>query len=56
MQCKVDERGCKTFEEFVQAVHEEWAAVPLKHITNLYASMGGRLAKTIQTGGDKTGY
>lgn len=56
VQRKVDLRGCKTFEDFVSAVEEEWEAVPQEHITNLYASMGKRVAKVLETGGNKTGY
>lgn len=56
VQSKVDQRGCKTFEEFKQAVLDEFQAVPLSMLRNLFDSMPRRVARVTQLGGDKSGY
>jgi hypothetical protein len=56
VQAKVNGLGCKTFEEFKQAVMREVQAVPKVVLTNLFKSMGKRMAMVISTGGDKTKY
>lgn len=56
VQRQVDAKGCKTFDEFKEAVVSELARVPKKMIDNLYASMPGRIAKVIERDGGKSGY
>lgn len=56
VQSRVDQRGCKTFEEFKQAVLDEFQAVPVSMLRNLFDSMPRRMAKVTQLGGDKSGY
>ena len=48
--------GCKTFEEFKEAVLMEIKIVPRKMLINLFDSMPRRKAKVIQLDGDKTKY
>lgn len=55
-QRRVDERGCKTFQEFQQAVLEEVQNVPLSVLRGLFDSMPNRIALVIEKEGDKTGY
>lgn len=56
VQAKVDRMGCKTFEDFQQAVIETLAKVPKKMCSNLVDSMQRRLALVIEREGGKTGY
>ena len=56
VETRVRARGCETFLEFKAAVKEELASVPQRVITNLYQSMGKRLAIVIEKKGGKTGY
>jgi hypothetical protein len=56
VQAKVDKMGCKTFEEFKEAVLMEIKIVPRKMLINLFDSMPRRMAKVIQLDGDKTKY
>ena len=56
VQAKVDELGCKSFEDFRKAVHGQFAAVPLSMLTNLYKSMPKRMAIVLGKGGGKTKY
>ena len=56
VQRKVNARACSTFEEFKQAVIEELAGVPQKHISKLYTSMPKRLEEVISRQGDRTRY
>jgi DNA-binding MurR/RpiR family transcriptional regulator len=52
----VNALGCKSFDQFQQAVLDELKAVPKSMIHNLFTSMPKRLAKVIETGGGKTKY
>jgi hypothetical protein len=56
VQAKVDQLGCQTFEQFKEAVHQQFAAVPLAMLQNLYKSMPNRIACVVQNEGDKTKY
>lgn len=56
VQAKVDGLGCKSFEEFKEAVHEQFAAVPLPMLQHLYRSMPNRIASVVENRGDKTQY
>lgn len=56
VQAKVDAQGCKTFEEFKQAVLDGIKAVPQSMISNLYSSVPKRLALVLDKAGEKTGY
>ena len=56
VQRRVHARGCSTFEQFKQAVLQELAAVPHKHISKLYTSVPKRLSAVISRGGDRTRY
>lgn len=56
VQDKVNALGCKSFNEFKQAVEKEMKAVRGTFIRNLYKSMPNRLAKVLETGGEKTKY
>jgi transposase-like protein len=55
-QAKVDAQGCKTFEEFKQAVLFEMKHIPKHMLTKLYKSMPKRVAQVIALAGDKTKY
>jgi len=55
-QQKVDAAGCKTFDEFKATVLKTLQSVPKQMITNLFASMKGRLDDCIASGGAKTTY
>ena len=56
VQGRVNARGCSTFEQFKQAVIDELASVPQRHISNLYRSMPKRLQICISREGGRTGY
>ena len=56
VQAKVNALGCKSFDQFQQAVLDELKAVPKSMIHNLFKSMPKRLAKVVETGGGKTKY
>ena len=56
MQARLNARGCKTFQEFQAAVHEEARGISRDHARSLFASMGQRLRSCIQNGGDRTRY
>lgn len=56
VQAKVDGMGCQSFEEFKDAVHQQFKAVPKPMLNNLYKSMSSRLAGVVKQGGDKTKY
>ena len=56
MQAKVDALGCQSFEEFKEAVHRQFQAVPSSMLINLFNSMKGRIACVVEKQGDKTGY
>ena len=55
-QAKVDEQGCKTFDEFKQCVVDTLKSVPRQMLQNLVDSMKKRITTCIQKLGDKTGY
>lgn len=54
VQQKVDQMGCKDFEEFKKAVIDTIAAVPQQYLTNLYNGMKARLEEVIEKEGDLT--
>lgn len=56
VQAKVNALGCKTFQEFKQAVMDGIKTVPKSMINNLFNSMPKRVAKVIEGDGEKTGY
>lgn len=56
VQGKVDALGCQSFEEFRNVVHQQFAAVPLSMLSNLYKSMPKRIACVVTSEGDKTKY
>ena len=56
VQAKVDALGCKSLEEFKNAVHEQWNAIPSSMLSNLFTSMKGRLASVVAEKGGKTKY
>lgn len=56
VQGKVDALGCQSFEEFKNAVHQQFAAVPLSMLSNLYKSMPKRIASVVHSEGDKVNY
>jgi len=56
VQARVDALGCKTFEEFKQAVFDEFKAVPHSMLKALCDSMPKRLAQVLELQGDKTKY
>ena len=56
VQAKVDGLGCKSFEESKEAVHEQFAALPLPMLQHLYKSMPNRIASVVENRGDKTKY
>lgn len=53
---KVDAMGCKSFEDFKQAVRRELSSVSKKVLENLVDSMPKRLGAVIELEGDKTKY
>ena len=53
---KVNAMGCKTFEQYSQAVLDQLRAVPKSMLVNLFDSMPKRMAKVIELHGDKTKY
>lgn len=52
----MEAQGCKTFEEFKQAVLDQLKAVPRAMLTRLVDSMPKRMASVIKLDGDKTKY
>ena len=52
----MEAQGCKTFEEFKQAVLDQLEAAPKAMYTRLVDSMHKRMASVIKLGGDKTKY
>lgn len=56
MQARLNARGCKTFQEFQAAVHQEARDISRDHARNLFASMGQRLRSCVRNGGDRTNY
>lgn len=55
VQARVNEKGCKTFEEFKAAVKNQIAAVPRTMIAKLYKSLSSRMALVIDNEGGLTG-
>lgn len=55
-QAEVDKLGCKTFDEFKQAVIDTLQRVPKAMCEKLVASMGKRLQAVIQAEGGRTKY
>jgi transposase len=56
VDAKVQARGCNTFDEFVAAVQQEWAAVSKELCEELIGSMKRRVVECIEAEGGKTGY
>jgi len=56
VQKKLDARGCQSFTEFTEAVHEEWHACGSKHAHSLISSARRRIAACLSLDGNKTGY
>ena len=56
VQARVDALGCQSFEEFKEAVHKQFQAVPSSMLTHLFNSMKGKIACVVKKQGDKTGY
>ena len=56
VQARVEAKGCNNFDSFSKAVLNEFKALPMSMLDNLYKSMPSRIAKVIESGGDKTGY
>lgn len=56
VKAKVNAKGCKTFEEFKQAVMDEFKHIPKRPLINLFNSMPKRIASVIELAGDKTKY
>jgi hypothetical protein len=52
----VNEKGCKTFEEFSATVLSVIKNVPQGILQSYFDSMCKRMAKTIEFDGDKTRY
>lgn len=53
---KVQQLGCKTFDEFKTAVRDTLQSVPSTHLAALFDSMPRRILKVIERQGDKTGF
>lgn len=53
---EVNRMGCSSFDEFSKAVRDKLAALPKQHLTNLYASMKGRMDAVVAAGGGSTKY
>jgi DDE superfamily endonuclease len=56
VKTRVDERGCKTFQEFKAAVREELRKIPKKLLYNLVMSMTDRLKACQEAKGQRTRY
>lgn len=56
VQVKVNQKGCKDFDEFKQAVQETFAAVPQHVIDNLYNSLKKRMELVVESVGAYTKY
>ena len=56
VQAKVDAMGCKSFEEFKEAVLKELRSIRPRVLSNLVKSMGKRLDLVIKSGGDRIKY
>lgn len=56
VQGQVDALGCKTFEEYKQAVRDHIKKLPKSYFIALFNSMPGRIAKVIKTRGGRIDY
>lgn len=56
VQRRVNEKGCKSFQDFEATVMSEMKNVPQKVLLAYFDSMRKRMEKTIALEGDKTGY
>ena len=56
VQARVNARGCKTFQGFKQAVHDEFKSIPTTMLVSLYRSMVGRMEKCVELEGNKIHY
>lgn len=54
VQQQVDKQGCKTFEEFKEAVIKQIAGVPKQHLTHMWDGMRARLNDVVVNGGGPT--
>ena len=55
VQGRMDKKGCKTFDEFKEALHKEWNSVTRTEASNLIHSVRSRIDKCLQLSGDKIG-
>lgn len=56
VQSRVNAKGCKTFDEFRQAVLDEMNGVTKDELSHLYKSLERRMGLVIANDGGKTGY
>lgn len=56
VQGEVDALGCKTFEQYEQAIKEHIKNLPKSYLKSLFDSMKSRVAEVIRLEGGKTGY
>lgn len=56
VQGEVDALGCKTFEEYTQAIKEHIRNLPKSYLKSLFDSMKSRLEEVIRRKGGKTDY
>jgi hypothetical protein len=56
VQARAEAKGCSNFDSFSKVVLNEFKSLPMSMLDNLYSSMSSRIAKVIESGGDKTGY
>ena len=56
VQARVNAKGCKTFDEFRQAVLDEMSGVTKAELERLYRSLEGRMGQVIANDGGKTRY
>ena len=56
VQARVEAKECSNFDSFSKAVLNEFKALPMSMLDNLYKSMPSNIVKVIESGGDITGY
>jgi hypothetical protein len=56
VQAEVNKLGCKSFDEFKEAVVSKIKSVPKEMISNLYASLKQRMELVLGNEGARTGY
>ena len=56
IQCEVNKKGCKSFQEFSQEVKKQLSQVKPKHLANYYKSMKKRMRLVIENDVGYTGY